>query len=140
MSNIIKRYQNNGITVVWEPAKCIHSKVCFDGLPKVFNPEQRPWVQLEGTENQTIIDQVAACPSGALSLEDNAAPQIDSKTEITVTANGPLIIKGELKLTLENGDQADTNSMLALCRCGASKNKPYCDGSHTKIGFDTSQQ
>jgi uncharacterized Fe-S cluster protein YjdI len=67
--NIIKRYSNGEITVVWQPSLCVHSGICARGLPKVFDPRRRPWVVLDGHATQQIIDQVDACPSGALSYE-----------------------------------------------------------------------
>ena len=66
---IIKRYSNGEITVVWQPSLCIHSAVCARGLPKVFDPRRRPWVVLDGYDSDTIVNQVEACPSGALSIE-----------------------------------------------------------------------
>ena len=71
MKNIIKKYSNDDIKVVWEPAKCIHSAICFNGLPQVFDPGKRPWVNIEGADTATITEQVKACPSGALSLLKN---------------------------------------------------------------------
>lgn len=72
---IVKRYTLNGITVIWKPALCIHSGVCVRGLPKVFDPTRRPWIELHHADNDTITDQVERCPSGALSwtfAEDEA--------------------------------------------------------------------
>ena len=66
---IIKRYSNGEITVVWQPSLGIHSAVCARGLPKVFDPRRRPWVILDGYDSDTIVNQVEACPSGALSIE-----------------------------------------------------------------------
>ena len=71
MKNIIKKYSNDDIKVVWEPAKCIHSAICFNGLPQVFDPRKKPWVNIEGADTVTITEQVKACPSGALSLLKN---------------------------------------------------------------------
>jgi uncharacterized Fe-S cluster protein YjdI len=136
MSEVIKRYKNDDITVVWQPAKCIHSKKCAHDLPQVFNPENRPWIQLEGTKTDKIIAQVKACPSGALSLEGEVNADSPASTKITVTQGGPLLIEGNLSLTLANGEQASKEGTTALCRCGASANKPYCDGSHNNIDFD----
>jgi uncharacterized Fe-S cluster protein YjdI len=67
--DIIKRYSNGEITVVWQPSLCVHSGICARGLPQVFDPRRRPWVILDGHTTQQIIDQVDACPSGALSYE-----------------------------------------------------------------------
>ncbi len=71
MKNITKEYKNEDITVVWKPGICIHSAICFNGLPKVFNPAERPWIKLEDTETDQIISQVDRCPSGALSYRYN---------------------------------------------------------------------
>ena len=57
-----KTYQNNDITVTWEPSKCIHSAVCFKGLPKVFNPKKKPWISLSNSDTETIVNQVKQCP------------------------------------------------------------------------------
>ena len=69
---IIKRYSNGEVTVVWQPSLCIHSAICARGLPQVFDPRRRPWVVLDGHTTQQIVDQVEACPSGALSIEREA--------------------------------------------------------------------
>jgi uncharacterized Fe-S cluster protein YjdI len=67
--DIVKRYSNGEITVVWQPSLCVHSAICARGLPKVFDPRRRPWVVLDGHATDTIVDQVERCPSGALSIE-----------------------------------------------------------------------
>ena len=69
--DIIKRYRNGDVTVIWQPSLCVHSTICFRGLPQVFDPRRRPWVVLEGTDTETIVRQVEECPSGALSYERN---------------------------------------------------------------------
>ncbi len=63
---ITKKYTNGEITVVWKPHLCIHSAVCFRGLPSVFDPTRRPWITIEGSDTETIVHQVERCPSGAL--------------------------------------------------------------------------
>ena len=68
---IIKHYSNGEITVVWQPALCIHSAICASGLPQVFNPSRRPWIMTELSETETIIAQVDQCPSGALTWVRN---------------------------------------------------------------------
>lgn len=67
--DVVKRYSNGEITVVWQPSLCVHSGICVRGLPKVFDPRRRPWVVLDGFDSDTITNQVEACPSGALSIE-----------------------------------------------------------------------
>jgi uncharacterized Fe-S cluster protein YjdI len=73
---IVKRYSNGEITVVWKPSLCIHSANCFRGLPQVFDPRKRPWITIEGAPTQPIVDQVARCPSGALSIVRNETDPI----------------------------------------------------------------
>lgn len=141
MKEVIKRYTKDDLTVVWQPAKCFHSKKCFDGLSEVFNPNNKPWIQLDKSTAEEIIAQVKECPSGALSLE-GASVEASTKevnantTKVTVTKGGPLLVKGSLSIELANGEIVEKEGMTALCRCGASANKPYCDGSHQKIEFD----
>lgn len=137
----VKEYSNGEITVVWQPDKCIHSELCFNGLPEVFNPKSRPWVNVEGAASQKIMDQVKRCPSGALSYyvnEENEAekPNVDVERIVEVVQNGPLMVYGNLKIKHHNGKESQENRVTAFCRCGGSGNKPFCDGTHKKIGFE----
>ena len=68
---IIKQYRNEEITVTWQPQMCIHSTNCWKGLLDVFNPREKPWIQLEGTSSEKITNQIAQCPSKALSYTMN---------------------------------------------------------------------
>lgn len=68
---IIKEYSNGEITIVWKPKLCMHSRLCFNGLPEVFDPQARPWVNAEGAESERIAEQVKKCPSGALTFYYN---------------------------------------------------------------------
>jgi uncharacterized Fe-S cluster protein YjdI len=69
MKEITKHYSNTEITIVWKPSLCIHSTICFRGLPAVFDPRRRPWIQMENNTSEEMIAQVSKCPSGALSIE-----------------------------------------------------------------------
>ena len=71
MKEIIKKYTNGEVTVTWQPSKCIHSTICFKGLPEVFDPRNRPWVNIEGANTTQIIYKVKECPSGALTYQTN---------------------------------------------------------------------
>ncbi|MDB5196224.1 MAG: hypothetical protein JWP88_594 [Flaviaesturariibacter sp.] len=143
MPREIFNYAKDEITVVWQPKLCTHSAVCFKGLPQVFDPRKRPWVNISGAETERIIEQVERCPSGALSIEQQKEPTpLDTKTEtsqdavqIELQANGPLLITGDYVVKHADGTKETKSGKTALCRCGASSNKPYCDGSHVKIGF-----
>lgn len=140
MSNqaIIKEYSNGEVTIVWQPAKCIHSTICFRSLPQVFNPQERPWVKVAAATTERLIEQVKSCPSGALSYKTNeaaqATPAATAVVRVKVAPQGPLIVQGAIEVQDQQGN-ISKHTMTALCRCGASANKPYCDGSHQRIGF-----
>lgn len=142
-----KHYKNDEITVVWEPGKCIHSAICFNGLIEVFNPRRRPWINMAGASTEKIMAQVRKCPSGALSFFANdAKPEAPApgtqqtlETEVEVRPNGPLLIYGTLRVKDSHGNETVKSQTTAFCRCGGSNNKPYCDGTHTRIGFNDEQ-
>lgn len=139
MKEIIKKYTNNEITVVWKPGICIHSGNCFNSLPGVFNPGKRPWITLANSNTEKIIDQVKKCPSGALSCyyNDETHPIKEKKNEsyIEVNKNGPLVFHGNILIKDADGNEVMKNNVTSFCRCGTSRNKPFCDGMHSKIGF-----
>jgi uncharacterized Fe-S cluster protein YjdI len=138
-----KHYQNEQITVVWQPKMCIHSGKCFRGLHSVFDPLKRPWITLEGADNEAVVAQVEKCPSGALSyfrnesrMEETDTPvESTLETRIEVQPNGPLLIYGTLKVKDVKGNEKLLSNTTAFCRCGQSKTKPFCDGSHIEARF-----
>ncbi len=140
MSETTKKYTNGEITVVWKPDACIHSRLCWTQLREVFDPRNRPWVNMEGASTEKIIEQVSKCPSGALSYFMNEAAnppeEISAETRIEVIPNGPLLVYGNLTVQLRDGNTETRNKVTAFCRCGQSKNKPFCDGSHIGAGFE----
>lgn len=133
-----KEYSNGEITVVWEAEKCIHSANCVNGLPSVFNPNSRPWITIDAAKTSELVNTVKKCPSGALSFymnneDDKTSESLETKVE--VLENGPLLVYGTLKITNKDGKVETKNKTTAFCRCGASQNKPYCDGAHVKQEF-----
>lgn len=129
-----KSYQGQDITVTFDMSRCIHARNCFLKLPEVFDPSQRPWVQPDKASAEDIAAMIRTCPSGALAFEKPDAPEVAPKiNRIAVLENGPLAVAGNLDVDGETSDQRVT-----LCRCGLSKNKPYCDYSHVKGGFEAS--
>jgi len=139
--DITKKYTNGEVTVVWKPASCIHSKICWQGatgLPTVFNPREKPWIKMEGGDTTQIIEQVKKCPSGALSFymnNEQESVQVTTDTEVEVVPNGPLLVYGNLTIKDSAGAEEKKFRVTAFCRCGQSANKPYCDGTHVKTGF-----
>ncbi|WP_298239340.1 (4Fe-4S)-binding protein [uncultured Algibacter sp.] len=133
-----KKYSNEDVTIVWEAEKCIHSAICVKGLPKVFKPKDKPWINIEAATTDELVKQVKQCPSGALSYfmnsdEDNTSEVLETKVE--VLENGPLLVYGTLHVTHKDGSSETKNKTTAFCRCGASNNKPFCDGAHVKTEF-----
>lgn len=140
-----KSYSNDAITVDWQPELCVHSARCWRGklgLPTVFNPSRKPWVDLTAADTKSIMKTIENCPSGALSykiknMENNNenVESIKSSVIAELSPNGPLLIQGNLTIKLPDGTLQERNKVTAFCRCGASEKKPYCDGSHRKIDF-----
>lgn len=148
MPKTTTQYANTDITVVWQPDKCIHSKICWTNLREVFDPAKRPWVNIEGASTETIMAQVKKCPSGALSFfknqkEEQAGSQTgeeaestaENRTKIEIRPNGPIIIHTDCAINYSDGRLENRSGVTALCRCGHSANKPFCDGSHRKHNF-----
>lgn len=135
----IKNYSNGEVTIVWEPGKCIHSENCVGGLPGVFKPDEKPWITPEGATTQQIVNQVKQCPSGALTYFINDVIKkektMSDEIKIQVAPNGPLMVSGDVCVTLPDGSTENRAKMTAFCRCGGSGNKPFCDGTHKKIDF-----
>jgi uncharacterized Fe-S cluster protein YjdI len=140
------KYSNNDITVVWKPGICIHSCSCWKGLPEVFQPQNRPWIEMENSSTEKIIEQVRQCPSGALSyfMNDLSADvrattpilaQSSTVSKIHVIPNGPYQIQTDVMIVHPDGREETRKGKVHLCRCGASANKPYCDGTHRNNGF-----
>lgn len=143
MQEVTKEYTNGEVTIVWQPHVCIHSRICWSvatGLPEVFQPAQRPWIKPEGASTEHIVEQVKKCPSGALSYYMNAekeqAASVQAERLVEISPNGPLLVYGNIVLKDAQGNETEhTGRVTAFCRCGQSANKPYCDGSHLRVGF-----
>jgi uncharacterized Fe-S cluster protein YjdI len=143
MKDIVKKYTNGEVTIVWKPSLCIHSRNCFTGLHEVFHPQDLPWITPENSTTQKIVDQIKKCPSGALSYFMNsdegksteAEPGLIKEVLVETSPNGPLMVHGTLSIKDAMGNVTRKEKVTAFCRCGGSSNKPFCDGTHRKIGF-----
>lgn len=142
MKDITKKYSNGEVTIVWKPNACIHSTICWKGatgLRSVFNPSEKPWIKPEGASTEQIVEQVKKCPSGALSFyynKDAGEPvKVSTDTRIEAVLNGPLLVYGNVTIKDSQGNETQKHNVTALCRCGHSGNKPYCDGSHIPANF-----
>jgi CDGSH-type Zn-finger protein/uncharacterized Fe-S cluster protein YjdI len=132
----LHRYESATAVVVWDGARCIHAAECVRGLPEVFDPQAKPWIRPDAADAQSLADVVNRCPSGALRLErrDGAPAMIvPPLNTCLVTPDGPNFVRGDI--TLKIGDTVVHDTRIALCRCGQSRHKPFCDNSHRQANF-----
>ncbi len=134
----IDDYQGKEIVIHDNRGICAHIGNCSDGLPEVFRYKKEPWIIPDGANPESISSTIGKCPSGALGLTLSRGDTTDqlSETSITILPNGPYAVAGNPELIVEEMGQRTSNKNYALCRCGGSKNKPFCDGTHWSNGFD----
>ncbi|CAN5728382.1 hypothetical protein BH24ACT22_BH24ACT22_12030 [soil metagenome] len=133
-----KDYYSENITVTFDPQRCIHSADCIHGLPEVFDVEKRPWINPENAEPDTVAEVVTRCPTGALqfSRKDGGAEEpVPEDNSIIIAKDGPVYIRGDIEIKEHDGTTLLEDTRVALCRCGESRNKPFCDNSHKNSGF-----
>ena len=129
-------YAGAGITIRDNRSVCAHAGYCTDGLAKVFKYGSEPWIDPAGAQPQQVVEVVRHCPSGALSYTlDGTEPKPEAwPPSIVVMKDGPYAVLG-VELQGVQFAQGVPRERYTLCRCGASKNKPFCDGSHYDVGF-----
>ncbi|MFW5877591.1 MAG: CDGSH iron-sulfur domain-containing protein [bacterium] len=158
-----RQYTNGEITVFWKPARCIHATTCFRELLDVYNPRKRPWVNMNGASTEKIIEVTDKCPTQAIywkfnkdltetekagnykgqGAEEEVNPETlhedngkkEAEASLTIMPNGPVLIEGDFKVIDSDGKEVKTMVMTSFCRCGHSKNQPFCDGTHRVVGF-----
>src|SRR5262245_2591891 len=130
-------YRGRDVVVHDNRGICAHAGHCTDGLPSVFREDEEPWIDASASSAAAIVDTVRRCPSGALSHSIGGSERRDQARapRICVTPDGPYEIEGGVKLLATEFGAGASTEHYCLCRCGASKNKPFCDGSHWEIGF-----
>src|SRR6185295_4245558 len=132
----VKSYAAPGITIHDNRSVCIHAAECTGGLPTVFKYGERPWIEPAGAQAQAIVETVRRCPSGALTytIDGREVGAESWPASITVMKDGPYAVLG-VELPAVAFAQGVSHERYTLCRCGASKNKPFCDNSHVEVGF-----
>lgn len=128
-------YKGKKITIHDDRGICAHIGYCTDGLPKVFRMGKEPWIDPDAETVEKIIETVKKCPSGALSYSIDGVKydKFSDAPEIQITEDGPYFVKGSIDL--KDDDKPESEEHYALCRCGNSKNKPFCDGQHWYTKF-----
>jgi len=137
MKSRVYEFGNEEITVSYDAKRCIHAEECVKGLPDVFNPKRQPWVDLDAAPADEIAEVISRCPTGALAIHylDGREPDAGGDNTVTVVPDGPLYLRGDIQVLDGDGHTLLRDSRVALCRCGASRNKPLCDGKHVQAGF-----
>ncbi len=130
-------YPGDRATVTWQGKLCIHIGECGRAEGDLFVGGRKPWCQPDLASDDEIADVIQRCPTGALSFEFSDGSQVEQATQentIQVAYNGPLFVRGDLQID-GAPDVPGLQFRAALCRCGKSKNKPFCDNSHLDTGF-----
>ena len=133
----IEEIEGRDLTLIFDSRKCIHSRFCVTWAPNVFLANvQGPWIHPDAMQVERLVEVAHVCPSGAIRYRrkdgkpDEALPLVNL---VAVRENGPYAVRADMQLDGQRGVFRAT-----LCRCGASKNKPFCDGSHNEVKFSAS--
>lgn len=138
MKEDIHQYSGEDIEVSYDVKRCIHARECVMGLPDVFDPDKRPWIDPDNAAADELADVITACPTGALHFErtdDGPEETVPDENSVTVVPDGPLYLHGDIEITTPADETLLADTRVALCRCGLSENKPLCDNSHKEVGF-----
>jgi CDGSH-type Zn-finger protein/uncharacterized Fe-S cluster protein YjdI len=134
-------YRGESIHVTYDIRRCIHAEECVNRLGEVFDTKKRPWIQPDQAAPEQIADTISHCPTGALHyqrLDGGSGEEVPAVNTIMLQEDGPVYLSGNLVVQNTEGERVYTDTRLALCRCGVSENKPFCDNAHLKINFKAS--
>jgi CDGSH-type Zn-finger protein/uncharacterized Fe-S cluster protein YjdI len=131
----VQYVEGKAMTLVFEGKRCIHSRMCVTGAPDVFLANTKgPWIHPDAMDAEQLVAVAHACPSGAIRYRRKDGRPDETPPPVNLAAvreSGPYAVRGMVQL-----DGVDAGYRVTLCRCGASGNKPFCDGSHKYIGFN----
>lgn len=130
-------YAGGEVTIQDNRFLCAHIGECTDNLAAVFRLGTEPWIDPDGADGQAIMETIRKCPSGALGyvFQGAAYQEEDGEPRITVSKDGPYFVRGDVALDDVAWSAGADKRRYALCRCGASATKPFCDGSHGRVEF-----
>jgi CDGSH-type Zn-finger protein len=131
-------YKGKSITIHDNRGVCSHRGHCTDNLPSVFRRGVEPWIDPDGADPEEIARVIRMCPSGALSytMDGQLHKDYPHDAEVFVGKDNAYNVVGNIELEDTDGSEPETQDHYCLCRCGGSKNKPFCDGSHRYIEFE----
>ncbi|MDX1419413.1 MAG: CDGSH iron-sulfur domain-containing protein [Rubricoccaceae bacterium] len=134
-----KTYSADGVDVHYDARRCIHYAACVRGLPGVFDPDRRPWIDPAQARPEAVVEVVARCPTGALHAtrtDGGRGETVPPANTVTVSPDGPLYVRGDVRVETPEGEVVLRDTRVAFCRCGRSKHKPFCDNSHEGVFED----
>ena len=135
-------YEGEGIVVHDNRQQCAHAEECIHGAPEVFHKMHRPWITPASGDADHTAEVIRRCPSGALAYSRPGEEwrETERPARVRVMPGGPYRVEGGIELVVDEGAWAEGvgREHYALCRCGGSKNKPFCDGTHWRNGFSDS--
>ena len=136
MTRKTRSYESDDAIVDYDVTRCIHAQECVRGLPDVFDAGRRPWIDANRAPVAELVRTIERCPTGALHYRrrDGIEEVAPATNTVRVAADGPLYLTGRLQIALPEGETLQ-ETRAALCRCGHSKDKPFCDNSHLAVGF-----
>lgn len=130
-------FRGKEFSVSWDQRLCIHAEECVRARGDLFVAGREPWCNPDTASVEEAADVIGRCPSGALHMTRAGEDLQESHREntIVVSCNGPLFVRGDLDIEGAPEDMPGVRSRVALCRCGESRNPPFCDASHERMGF-----
>lgn len=130
-------YKGTDITIHDNRGVCSHRGYCTDNLPNVFRMRHKPWINPEVENPDKVASVIEMCPSGALSYVKDGVLHKDLSRDfrIFISKDGPYDAEGGIDFIDKDGNTPESKEHFTLCRCGGSKNKPFCDGKHWYIKF-----
>jgi CDGSH-type Zn-finger protein len=134
----VVEFKGKEITIYDNRGVCSADGACVRMSPKVFQKDKKPdWIFPDEGSVRLTVETIEKCPSGALSysLGSQRIQDLDREPAIKIAKNVPLEFVGYITLIDDQGSKPESKEHYTLCRCGASKNKPFCDNSHKKIDF-----
>ena len=135
MGEDVKSYAGKDVTVTWDRRLCIHVAECGRAANELFESGRDPWCQPDLVDSATALEVVKRCPTGALAFDGIEDETSNDVNRVVVANQGPLYLSGELNIAGAADDMPGVRFRAALCRCGLSKHKPFCDNSHESGDF-----
>jgi len=132
-------YKGDKIEIHYNKELCTHAAECVSNLPMVFDPKRKPWIDPNQADSDQLKAIIRKCPSGSLSFTERGTETRDfdlKQEKIRIAKDGPYYITGSIPVASTPFKDTASTEHYALCRCGESRNKPFCDGYHHDIKFE----